>query len=314
MIKTSLKKLQFISALIILCLISPRLVFAQKIIKGTIIDSYTGQTIPYASITVKKESSISWKDGSFLFELENFNAEDSLFVQCLGFETFKTSLKDYSKNNDKEIRLTPKVFSLNEVIVSAHKTKRTKIKTFGVYKRKPSDGWATAKYKEQIALYISNEKRENGIIQNLKFYIKKSGTPNKEFRVHLYALDQTKNNPGMELLPEAIYASGTTGNEWIIIDVSKYQIKYPPEGFFIAFEALPDSPNDTYITYKKMKFKSPPKNVEFGATYEKPKDNLTWHFTKFSNDTNYKWRRTRKPAKDEIYIHPMMAADILIYK
>ena len=295
-------------------MISPRFVFAQKIIKGTIIDSSTGQTIPYASITVKNKSSISWKDGSFLFELGSFNNEDSLFVQCLGFEPFKTSLTNYYKNNDKEIKLTPKVFSLNEVIVFAHNPQKTKIKTLGIYKRKPSDGWATAKYKEQIALYISNEKREKGIIQKLKFYIKKSGTPNKEFRVHLYALDQTKNNPGTELLPEAIYASGTTGDEWIIIDVSKYQIKYPPEGFFIAFEALPDSPNDTYISYKKMKFKSPPKNVEFGETYEKPKDNLTWSYVKFTNDKDYEWKREREPAKDEINGHPMMAADILIYK
>lgn len=297
-----------------MCLISPRFVFAQKIIKGTIIDSFTGQTIPYASITVKNMSSISWKDGSFLFELGNFNDEDSIFVQCLGFEAFKTSLANYFINEKNEIRLTPKVFALNEITVSAYKAKRTKIKTLGIHKRKPTNGWATVKYKEQIALYISNEKKDNGIIQELKFYIKKSGTPNKEFRVHLYALDQTKNNPGMELLPEAIYASGTIGNEWIFVDVSRYQIKYPSEGFFIAVEAMPDSPSDTYITYKKMEFKSPQENVEFGATYEKPKDNLTWHFRKYSNDTNYKWRRTLKPAKDVINIHPMMAADILIYK
>ncbi|MGZ2371379.1 hypothetical protein ACXR6G_16485 [Ancylomarina sp. YFZ004] len=295
--------------LLLLCFIIPHIGFAQQVVKGIVMDSNSKDVISYAGVLLQDHKTITWKDGSFFIELEKIGREDTLYVQCLGYETYKAPLANYLASDVKEILLTPKHYSIGEVTVSTQKVKRKKNKTFGIYKKK-TKGWYKTTFKRQFALYIPNQKSYDGIIQNVRFYITNDGTPDKKFRIHLYAVDSLTNDPGKDLLPEAIYTSGTIGEEWVVVDLIKYQINFPPTGFFIAVEALPNSIADTYVTIRKKKYKTSQQNVVLGLSHEKPRDNLTWYW----REPYDKWRRGRKLDKNEVNGHPMMASDILIFK
>lgn len=272
-------------------------------------DSNSKDVISYAGVLLHDHKTITWEDGSFFIELEKIGREDTLYVQCLGYETYKAPLTNYLASDVKEILLTPKLYSIEEVTVSTQKVKKKKNKTFGIYKKK-TKGWYKTTYKRKFALYIPNKKSNDGIIQNVRFYITNDGTPDKKFRIHLYAVDSLTNNPGKDLLPEAIYTSGTIGEEWVVEDLIKYQINFPSNGFFIAMEALPNGVADTYVTIGKKKYKTSQQNVVLGLSHEKPRDNLTWYWS----EPYDKWRRERKPDRNEVNGHPMMASDILIFK
>lgn len=295
--------------LLLLCFIIPHIGFAQQVVKGIVMDSNSKDVISYAGVLLQDHKTITWEDGSFFIELEKIDREDTLHIQCLGYESYKVPLANYLASDVKEILLTPKHYSIEEVTVSTQKVKKKKNKTFGIYKRK-TKGWYFTTYKRQLALYIPNKKNYDGIIQNVRFYITNDGTPDKKFRIHLYTVDSLTNNPGKDLLPEAIYTSGTIGEEWVVVDLIKYQINLPPTGFFIAMEALPNSIADTYVIIGKRKYKRSQQNVVLGMSHEKPHDNLTWKWGKPFE----KWKRERKPDKNLINGHPMMASEILIFK
>ena len=58
-------------------------------------DSNSKDVISYAGILLQEHKTITWEDGSFFIELEKIGREDTLYVQCLGYETYKAPLTNY---------------------------------------------------------------------------------------------------------------------------------------------------------------------------------------------------------------------------
>jgi len=92
---------------------------------------------------------------------------------------------------------------------------------------------------KQLAVYIPNKNNQYGFIENIQYFIRNQGKPDQKFRVHLYTLDSINNCPDKELLPKAIYASGSLGEEWVVVDIKEYNIEFPKSGFFVALERFP---------------------------------------------------------------------------
>ncbi|NJB71723.1 hypothetical protein GGR42_002185 [Saonia flava] len=85
-------------------------------ISSKIIDSATQKPVPYATVQLKNKGVITNEEGRFTFLLENGATEtDSLFISCIGYETIKKPLREFTEN---AIQLRPKEIELNEVIVS----------------------------------------------------------------------------------------------------------------------------------------------------------------------------------------------------
>ena len=275
-------------------------------IEGTIVDS-TRNPIPYVEITFRDKGTTSWKDGTFHIELWEVKTTDTLKISCLGYETKKISIKNYLTREQNKIVLKEKSYEIEKVTVSAKKYEKKKLKKFGIFK-KPAKGWYMDKTNKQIAVYIPNKNNQYGIIENIQYFIRNQGKPDQKFRVHLYALDSINNCPGKELLPKAIYASGTLGEEWVAVDIKEYNIEFPKSGFFISLERLPSDPLESYITIKNKKFKVKTAKVVLGLSYENHRERLTWYFRQD------KWIREHPERRNEIAGNAMMAAEILIYK
>ena len=95
--------------------------FAFSQIRGVVKDSISGEPIPFVNIWVENETvgTTSEANGSFSLDIKD---EKVLIFSALGFETKKSSSKT------DLILLKPKVFELNEVVISIpKKTKEIQI-------------------------------------------------------------------------------------------------------------------------------------------------------------------------------------------
>ncbi len=91
-------------------------IYAQSI-SGTLMDSTTQKSIPYATIQLgNSRGVISNEEGHFKLLLDNnHKSSDSLFISCMGYETLGRPIGQF---NDSLIYLNPKPIALNSVIVS----------------------------------------------------------------------------------------------------------------------------------------------------------------------------------------------------
>ena len=75
--------------------------------------------------------------------------------------------------------------------------------------------------------------------------------------------------PGTNLLSENLIVAAPGGGQWFTVDVSKYVVEVPHEGFFVAMEWI--------VNYKPLGLEDgyPPKGQVLRPTFEF-KDSKTW--------------------------------------
>ena len=90
---------------------------AQQTINGTLIDSISQNSIPFATITFNNYYGVIGNtQGEFYINIEDRITEtDSLYISCLGYESKQLPVLNFK---DSIINLRPKTFELNEVIIS----------------------------------------------------------------------------------------------------------------------------------------------------------------------------------------------------
>lgn len=85
-------------------------------LSSVVVDSATQKPIPYVTVQVKNRGTITNEEGRFTFQLnKNIQKTDSLFISCIGYESIKKSLNQFTK---KTISLAAKAIELNPVIVT----------------------------------------------------------------------------------------------------------------------------------------------------------------------------------------------------
>lgn len=120
-------------ALILLfILISSSSTVYNQIIKGTILDKFTESAIDYALVYFNGtfKGTNTNKDGNFELDISK-NSLMPLTISALGY--YSTTLTDFSTDKALLIYLIPKVFELNEVVVTAKanaKDRRVNLKLF----------------------------------------------------------------------------------------------------------------------------------------------------------------------------------------
>ena len=97
-------------------LLSSFLNHAQEL-NAVILDSLSQNPIPFASIYLKSGTGVvSNEEGRFgLYYTEQQSPSDSLFISCMGYETFGIQLKEAQ---DSIFYLSPKSIALNSIILS----------------------------------------------------------------------------------------------------------------------------------------------------------------------------------------------------
>lgn len=276
-------------------------------ISAKILNKNTKDPIEYAHVYVKGQSSGTLTNRSGSFSLGNVSFQDTIIISCLGYE--KVAFKFTEKVKDIFL-LTPQIYELatseiksgNSRIVKAGFTNKIldKNKIGGTSHGVIMVDTGLLNSGFQTALFVKNPTKATGLIQNVEFFLHKEGLANAPFRVRLYAANAA-GMPSKDLIHENVIVDYGKNGAWVKVDLKKYQIDYPSNGFFIAMEWL-QSNNRAFIYETKWKKKSSKtgkkklkkeghlnsKLIGFGqilGNYEQP--NQTW--TKVLNRAWEKW-------------------------
>ncbi|MFY9307697.1 MAG: carboxypeptidase-like regulatory domain-containing protein [Bacteroidia bacterium] len=245
----------------LLVILMHNLCFAQY----KVIDKTSKAPVPYAYVKLSKQNKVLLSDFKGEFNLDSTLAlSDSLKITCIGFEDKFVSVAAIKKNSI--IELAPSTKQLDEVTVTAKKEKYL-TKKLGVTKKpRHNSGFTriTTRNGDERATWIPNNYSAPGRLKSVNVFITDKGFPDAHFRVHVYECDLFQTKPGKELTQSNIIACGTTGNEWVNINLESEHIYISENGCFIGIEWF-DSPKsllyyDT-IQYGIIRYKN-------GKSYE----------------------------------------------
>lgn len=218
--------------------------FAFSQIRGVVKDSISGEPIPYVNIWVENETigTTSETNGSFSLDIKE---EKLLVFSALGYEIKKASSKT------DLILLKPKVFELNEVVVTfPKKTKELEIgeaHKVHISQLSGNKPWIYAK------LFNYDEKyMETPFIKKIVFY---SNSDIKGAKIKLRIFGINDSIPSEDLINEDIIVTVKEGMKKNTIDVSSYNIEFPKKGIVIGLEWLIIEENKYFFTYKDPKTK-----------------------------------------------------------
>jgi hypothetical protein len=218
--------------------------FAFSQIRGVVKDSISGEPIPYVNIWVENETigTTSETNGSFSLDIKE---EKLLVFSALGYEIKKASSKT------DLILLKPKVFELNEVVVTfPKKTKELEIgeaHKVHISQLSGNKPWIYAKLFNYDIKY-----KETPFIKKIVFY---SNSDIKGAKIKIRIFGFNDSIPTDDLINEDIIVTVKGGMKKNTIDVSKYNIEFPKKGIVIGLEWLIIEENKYFFTYKDPKTK-----------------------------------------------------------
>lgn len=228
--------------LLLFFILSFQQVFGQFVLKGKVIDSSTGDPVPYASVTIGYSQGTACNShGIFILKANGVSTNDTLIFSSIGFNSTAIIVKDFLASKIKTVKITPKNYQITEVTVTGEKIKKGKL--YGITKKRSNSTFSIFGLGVIVAQYIENPHQYKGKIKSIRFYnTGRHYDPNFKFRLHLYSVDSSKLIPGKELLPENVIVNVPSAEEgWISIDVLKYNINFSKNGIFAAIEYLAES-------------------------------------------------------------------------
>lgn len=220
-----------------------------------ILDSITKNPIPFARVYIPGNTVYQTSNSKGEISLDSlWRQSDKLTVFCYGYNK-KTIVKPI-----KEILLSQKVKVLNEITIKANK-QRYGYRKLGetdhpkrlLMKYEPFNQILTGKNGDLKVVWIPNDKSLKGYLEKVNVFILAMGQPTAYFRIHFYACSKFKIEPGEELTTQNIIVNGTTGNEWVTVDVSSMRIPLYENGIFVGIEWFENEKNTTYtdtLTFK----------------------------------------------------------------
>lgn len=207
-------------------LIISQFTFAQ--IKGVVKDSVTGKPISYTNIWVENENIgvSSEENGEFSI---NTTKTKNLVFSALGYEK-----KVIKASNANEIKLSPKTFKLEEVVVT--QKLETKVIEIG---------------KSKTTIYQAFDNGPRIDVKFFPYYPKYKKTRNirqvtvetdskiddATIKIHFYSVD-ANGFPGEELLTKDFVTTVKKGVNKNIFNIANFNLRMPKKGLFVGFEKL----------------------------------------------------------------------------
>jgi len=89
---------------VLLLILSSTFLQSQTVIKGSLIDKTTKETLPYVNIGVigKNLGTVSDINGNFKIELPKQHDNDTLRISMIGYETLDFIASDFKKKNQEK--------------------------------------------------------------------------------------------------------------------------------------------------------------------------------------------------------------------
>jgi len=254
----------------------------KKVLKGYIVDSETGEPIPYATIMYAETGNgvISDYNGNFEVEFDK-KSTDSLKFISLGYKSRKLATYKVADKNVIKVSLKKDLIQIPIVQVNSSDyidltLGNSGITCFGALYMDT--------HGQEVALFIKNKKKKKGRIQNLYFKLSSKGNIDAPFRIRIYQPDSL-GKPGKDILKDILVVRPDTKKSWFKVDISSYNITFPEEGLFVSMGGV--FPNDFNFYFGEEDFNnlsednSPDdlNDLSFGQRlcYNKKGRNNTWH-------------------------------------
>jgi hypothetical protein len=213
--------------------------FAQKnTIIITVRDDLTKKNIEWASLSINKKYFLSAnEEGKISLDINQAIETDSITISALGYRS-KTYIFKQLKEETTIVYLLPDLQILNEVVVNPNKVKPKKVVLGNVYKFFSLVTILT-NLNNNYAQYIPNKDGLNCQIKELEFVLgdNQKGI-DQPFRVNIYTRNKKTKLPLEELIKDDLIVRNYNKSRKFTVDVSKYNITTPQDGFFIVAETL----------------------------------------------------------------------------
>lgn len=231
------------------------------------------------------------KNGTFKLK-PHYKPTDSILIKALGFYDKKISVENLFTNKEYRIYIEPRIYNLKEVVINPEEVSH---KTIGIYKRKPSGSWARSNG-NMIAIKLFDYRKAKHLISCLYFFVTEATNFNSKFRIHVFNSD-IFGKPNQQILIDSVATSSPLKNQWVKVDLKKYNLTIPETGMFFAIEVLSDSNSNNKETTQC----TPSSVTKIGLSYERNRQDLTWVYNEKKDgwtnwqDDKIKWNRIVKP-------------------
>ncbi len=214
----------------ILFLLLPILSFGQTTYKGMVVDKFTKEKIPYATVgLIKANTGINAdEEGNFTLLTANNDISDTLIISCIGYQTEKVSINDMPF--DRKFYLVKRETILEEVVIGKRNYDNTI--TLNELSGCGNNYYGTSGYTSQVAQHFQSPV-ENSMLSEIR--ICTSGEK-CIFRIRVYDMDMKTGQPTTDLADTVIEVK--SGKRKVRIDVESYKIHIPSKDFFVALEWL----------------------------------------------------------------------------
>ena len=271
-------------------------------IKGVVVDE-KNRPIPYVNIWVENENIGTTSDDNGAFKI-NASEGKTLIFSSVGFEGKKATIKDGEK-----VVLTAAVYKLQEVVIS--KRKQDKEIEIGdaerIHHRQLSGDkpWIHGKLFDYDSVYSTTP-----FLKKIVFF---SDSDKKDAKLKIRIFELNDGIPTNDLISEDLIVTVKKGMRKNVIDVSKYNLRFPEKGIVIGLEWMIIEENRADFEYKDSQTKKLVKIEDYAPS-------LVVNYSEKENAFTYsqgKWNRskvflTEKKSKEPWYNKVMMPAINLI--
>ena len=225
--------------LVLLVFVSTKNIYAQVdiesyTIKGRVFEENNPILFASTGIVNKNVGTITDDNGNFSLEIPSQFINDTLTVSHIGYHTKKIEIKSLLHVTFLEIKLEPKVFELDEVLIVTKRKGKRKFKEFGNKKKHDLYLWLKDgdKGSEIVTLIKPNsEITLNAVSLNIL------NTEGEAFSLllNLYDLDPTTKLPNNQLLKKQKLIKSNQTKGWLKVDLNDEAITLN-KPFYIGFQ------------------------------------------------------------------------------
>lgn len=223
----------------------PKSIFSQTVFKGVVLDADTGLSLPYVNIGFidKGLGTVSDEYGAFnfMFDTGKLSDLDTLKVSSIGYKEFKLPFSNVVNQDMKsiEIELQSEVVSLNEVVLTSSKRKRSskteKIVGYSFVGQLKNGSWEGDGALGGELVTKINVNKKNRKLNAFYFYVLKNTADSLLLRVNVY--DGTTKFPEKKLTNKNITYTLKTKIGKVGVDLVPFNITVEND-FSIGIELL----------------------------------------------------------------------------
>ncbi|MFD0798041.1 carboxypeptidase-like regulatory domain-containing protein [Maribacter chungangensis] len=242
--------------------------------EGHVVDSKTGNPIPYANLSFLNslKGTSSDEDGHFYLEIPERFLDKKVHISSLGYKD--TIALGSAVQLGKKVRMIEETYALDEVVVAQSLGDSQVMNPISSYSIK--SGFSSAATPWVLALYFPNIGAAKKYLETITVFVRKEAKFKREFskfRLRIYDVDPKTKKPSRDLVQKSIVLESDINKEFVSIDLAEMGIKIPREGIYIGLEWL-FLPSNWYVNAYQHPLTNKPVSEDrfaptFAAVYQK---------------------------------------------